>query len=122
MTPTHFKFQTLIRRDLLWLVPLMLGVWIALALSGVDVDAAFLAGLSSVVIGVTGYAYREAFREISFWATMTFYCLVHGLVIAALGGDWLPEPAIAISPIFILDYIGMAWLFPKISRIDFSYD
>jgi len=100
----------------------MIGVWLGLALLGLDFDSAFLAGLSSAVIGVTAYAYRKAYRDIRFWATIGFYDLVHMLAIATFGGDWLPSPTIAISPLFILDYMGMAWLFPKISRIEFNYD
>ncbi|MBD3746398.1 MAG: hypothetical protein IE932_09315 [Sphingopyxis terrae] len=122
MSAAQFRFQTLVRRDLLWLLPLMIGVWVGLALIGLDVDSAFLAGLSSAVVGVTAYAYREASRDIRFWATIGFYGLVHMLAISTFGGDWLPSPTIAISPLFILDYMGMAWLFPKISRIGFNYD
>ena len=100
----------------------MIGVWVGLALVGFDSDKAFLAGLSTAVIGVTAYAYREASRDIRFWATIGFYGLVHMMAVSTFGGDWLPSPTIAISPLFLLDYIVMALLFPKISRIAFSYE
>lgn len=100
----------------------MIGVWVGLALAGLDVDSAFLAGLSSAVIAVTAYAYREAFKDFRFWATIGFYAVIHALAISHFGGDWLPSPTIAIAPLFLMDYMGMAWLFPKISRIDFSYE
>jgi|GEM_PF-2546662 len=91
-------------------------------MAGLDVDSSFLAGLSSAVIGVTAYAYREACRDIRFWATIGFYSLVHIVAIYTFGGDWLPSPTIAISPLFLLDYMVMAWLFPKVSRINFNYE
>ena len=93
-----------------------------MALAGVDDDSAVLAGLSSAVIGVTAYAYWDASRDVRFWLTITIYCIGHALAITTFGGDWLPSPTIAISPLFILDYVGMAWLFPKISRIKISYE
>ncbi|KUO54675.1 MAG: hypothetical protein APF78_03890 [Sphingomonadales bacterium BRH_c3] len=122
MSESQFRFQTLVRRDLLWLLPLMFVVWVGLAMAGLDVDSSFLAGLSSAVIGVTAYAYREACRDIRFWATIGFYSLVHIVAIYTFGGDWLPSPTIAISPLFLLDYMVMAWLFPKVSRINFNYE
>jgi len=100
----------------------MFVVWVGLAMAGLDVDSSFLAGLSSAVIGVTAYAYREACRDIRFWATIGFYSLVHIVAIYTFGGDWLPSPTIAISPLFLLDYMVMAWLFPKVSRINFNYE
>ena len=122
MSAKQYKFQTLVRRDLLWLLPLMFGVWGGLLLAGLKVDLAFLVSLSTTVIGVIGHAYREARNDVRFWAVIGLYGLVHWLAITLVGGDWVPSPAIAISPVFILDYMGLAWLFPKISRINFSYE
>ena len=122
MTAADYRFHTLVRRDLVWLIPLMFAVWAALAMVGIGVDLAFLAGVSSATIGVTAFAYRDAYRDIRFWATLAFFCLAHVLIFCVVGGSWIPKPAAAVTPLFLVDYMAMAYLLPKISRIKFAFD
>lgn len=105
----------------MWLIPLMLGIWAVLALAGTDVDVAFLAAMSAVPIGVTTYSYRDGGNERRYWITLAGYCLVHVLALRLIGGDWIPRPAVALTPLFILDYLLLAYLFPKLSGLKYDY-
>lgn len=122
MSSSEFRFHTFTRRDVLWLLPLMFGAWILLMVFGLDADVAFLGGISSAIISVIGFAYREAYRDARYWITIAAYGLIHAAVFGVLGGGWIPKPTVAIVPVFLLDYVVMAFLLPKISGIKFYYD
>jgi len=39
-----------------------------------------------------------------------------------VGGEWIPKPAVILAPIFILDYLLLAFLFPTLSGLKYEYD
>ncbi len=98
----------------------MLGIWVVLTWAGIDSDVAFLAAMSTVPIGVTAFSYREGRNEPRYWITIAGYCVIHVLALRLLGSDWIPRPAIALAPLFILDYLLLAYIFPKLSGISFN--
>jgi hypothetical protein len=114
------QFHVLRRIDIAWLVPLMIGIWAVLAYTGVDFSVAFLAGMSSVPIAVTAYSYREGFDQPRYWVTIALYCIIHALALHVIGSSWIPKPAVALTPIFMLDYLLLAYLFPTLSGIIFE--
>ena len=114
------QFRTFERRQLLWLLPLMLGIWTGLAHAGIAVDVAFLAAMSAVPIIVTAFSYRDAADDLRYWITIAGYCALHELALHFIGGDWIPSPAVALTPLFLLDYLLLAYLFPKLSGLRFD--
>lgn len=117
--PTR-QFRTFERRQLLWLLPLMLGIWIGLAQAGIDVDVEFLAAMSAVPIIVTAFSYRDAADDPRYWITIMGYCAIHIVTLRFIGGDWIPAPAVALTPLFLFDYVLLAYLFPKLSGLRFE--
>ena len=98
----------------------MIGIWAALGFAGLDFSVAFLAGMSSVPIGVTAYSYRDGASEPRYWITVALYCIAHILALWLAGGGWIPKPAAALTPFFLADYLLLAYLFPKLSGIAFE--
>lgn len=99
----------------------MLAIWAVLTSSGVSSDLAFLAAMSAVPIGVTAYAFRDGANEPRYWITIVGYCVIHALALRFAGGDWIPQPAVVLAPLFILDYLLLAYLFPKLSGLKYDY-
>jgi len=100
----------------------MLVIWVSLAYLGLDVGLAFLMGLSAAMIAATAALYRDARNDARYWIAIVGYSIVHVLVLSVTGSKWIPKPAAAMSPVFILDFVVMAYLLPKVTRIEFVDD
>lgn len=101
---------------------LWIGLWAALALLGVNFNRAFLLGASSLPIVITAYSYREGGDAVQYWLVIGAYCLLHIAVFAGVPSGWIPARAASLLPLFIPDYILMAYLLPKLSGIAFVYE
>jgi hypothetical protein len=112
------QFRVFRKRHLAWLIPVMLIIWVVLANSGLSIDVAFLAAMSAVPIGATAYAFQDGAGKSRYWLT---YCVIHGLAMRFVGGDWIPKPAVALAPLFIFDYLLLAYLFPVLSGVEYDY-
>ena len=106
-------------RDFVWLLALMFGIWFALTYDGLDRDLAFLIGMSGAIIAGVACIYWAARSDIRYWAVISAYVLLHVLFFAFIGGKWMPHPAGLITPLFMLDFLVMAVLFPRLSRVSF---
>ncbi|MGN7161297.1 hypothetical protein [Sphingomonas sp. SAFR-052] len=103
------------------MIPLMIVVGGFLLLAGTSQNVAFLSALSAVVIASTGYQYGEGVNEPRYWLTLAGFSTLHCGALYAAGGDWMPSLTIAVMPIFILDFVLMAYSFPAVSGLEYEY-
>ncbi|MBP6362156.1 MAG: hypothetical protein KA233_07285 [Novosphingobium sp.] len=76
--------------------------------------------MSFAVIVITGQAFSDAKTEPRLWATLAVFGLVHAGILSFANEAWIPKPTAAITPVFALDYLAMAWAFPKLSGLRFD--
>lgn len=114
-----YRFRTLGARAL-WLPLCCLGVVFGIGVSLGQAAIGWLFAMSFAVIVITGQAFSSAKAEPRFWATLVGYGLVHIALLSFANEAWIPRPTAAITPVFFLDYLAMAWAFPKLSGLRFD--
>jgi hypothetical protein len=115
-----YKFRTLRLRDA-WLPAVLMGAVIGGSIYIGFAEVGLLVAMSVLAIGVTALAYSDAKKEPRYWLVIAFFCGAHGLILAFSNADWIPKPTIVLMPIAMLDYLAMAWLFPKLSGLTFDH-
>lgn len=89
---------------------------------GESQEVAFLFALSTVPIGSIAYQFGDGANEPRYWLTLAGLSALHCVAISTMGGDWIPKHfSIVALPIFLLDYVMIAYLFPKLSGLAYEY-
>ena len=108
--------RTLRRRDIwIGIVPLL--SLLSLFAYFEDIDRGLLAGMSAAVISCVGLMYWDARQSPRFWATITAIILAHAAMVYFADENWIPNPTLALTIPFLIDFVAMAWFFPKLSGI-----
>jgi uncharacterized membrane protein AbrB (regulator of aidB expression) len=119
METAAYRFRTLGPRAL-WFPLCCLGLVFGIGIFLGQVAIGWLLAMSVAVIVITGQAFSDAKAEPRFWATLAGYGLVHIGILSFSNEAWIPKPTAAITPVFLLDYLAMAWAFPKLSGLRFD--
>ena len=119
METAAYRFRTLGPRAL-WFPLCCLGLVFGIGIFLGQVATGWLLAMSVAVVVITGQAFSDAKAEPRFWATLAGYGLVHIGILSFSNEAWIPKPTAAIMPVFLLDYLAMAWAFPKLSGLRFD--
>lgn len=120
MGSPSYSFRTLRLRDA-WLPAVLMCAIIGCSIYIDLPEVGLLVAMSVLAIGVTALAYFDAKKEPRYWLVIAIFCGAHGLILAFSNADWVPKPTILLMPIAMLDYLAMAWLFPKLSGLAFDH-
>jgi hypothetical protein len=71
-----------------------------------------LSGMSAGAIAPVGWMFRDWRKSASYWLTLLAFLLLHAAAIYMSSPSWVPEPTILLAPLFILDFVVMATVFP----------
>lgn len=102
------------RRQDVWfaIAAMFVAALIASTVLGASEERVFLAGMSSGAIAAVVWMFRDWRRHVSFWLAVFTFTVLHVVAIYFAQPSWLPTPTILLAPLFILDFVFMAWVFP----------
>lgn len=83
-------------------------------------DFGWLLGMALAIIIAVAMIFREGRSSRRFYVVLMLFLLVHAVIFTAILYTWPTLPAKALSPIFIPDFIAMAYLFPKLTGLAFD--
>ena len=83
-------------------------------------DFGWLLGMALALTIAVAMIFREGRHSPRFYVVLSLFLIVHGVIFALVVRAWPQLPAKALSPIFVPDFIAMAYLFPKLTGLAFE--
>jgi hypothetical protein len=79
---------------------------------GASKQTVLLSSMSAGAIAAVVWMFRDWRRHASFWLTGFSFTVLHVAAIYFAQPSWVPTPTILLAPLFLLDFVIMAWVFP----------
>lgn len=101
------------RRDAWFAIAAMLFTALIVSIGlGASKQTVVLSSMSAGAIAAVVWMFRDWRRQASFWLTGFSFTVLHVAAIYFAQPSWVPTPTILLAPLFLLDFVFMAWVFP----------